>query len=340
MDSITQVLLGAAVGEATGGKQFGRKAALWGAVCGTLPDLDVFIPLGDAVSDFTYHRSASHSIVLMLVVAPIISWLITRIHVTTREHYCRWTILVFLSLATHALLDSFTVYGTQIFWPISEYPMTWSTIFIIDPLYTIPLLIGVIWALISRHPKTSGYHANRVGLIVSTVYLGWTIAVKLYINTVTENSIIENKLNVDQYLTTPSAFNSLLWRIVLVDDTSYYEGYYSIFDSTPNIQFEKYSRSTEQIRALSEHWPVKRLQWFTKNFYKVQSKESRLIITDLRMGSEPQYVFNFVVAEEHNPHYRPVKAELVNTDMDFRRAELLWQRIWDDSIKISPAASH
>ncbi len=57
MDSITQIALGAAVSEAVMQNKVGRKAALWGAICGTIPDLDVLIPMGNAVKDFTYHKS-------------------------------------------------------------------------------------------------------------------------------------------------------------------------------------------------------------------------------------------------------------------------------------------
>ena len=66
MDSLTQITLGAALGEAVLGRQVGRKAMLYGAVCGTLPDLDVLLKFGDPVMDFTFHRSFSHSIFVLL----------------------------------------------------------------------------------------------------------------------------------------------------------------------------------------------------------------------------------------------------------------------------------
>ncbi len=97
-----------------------------------MPDLDVFVPLGDAVRDFTYHRSASHSLIVLLALTPLIVWLILKLHPSTAEYRQRWFVLVYLVLATHVLLDSFTVYGTQIFWPLSTTPMTWSTIFIVE----------------------------------------------------------------------------------------------------------------------------------------------------------------------------------------------------------------
>ena len=56
MDTVTQIGLGAAVGEAMLGRLVGRRALLWGGIFGLLPDLDVLVPLGDAVRDFTYPR--------------------------------------------------------------------------------------------------------------------------------------------------------------------------------------------------------------------------------------------------------------------------------------------
>ena len=71
MDSLTQLTFGAACGEAVLGKKIGRKALVWGAVLGTLPDLDVFIPLGGPVNDFVYHRGFSHSLILLALLSPM-----------------------------------------------------------------------------------------------------------------------------------------------------------------------------------------------------------------------------------------------------------------------------
>ena len=120
MDSITQIALGAAVGESVLGRRIGNKAMLWGAIIGTLPDLDVFVPLGDAVRNFTYHRSVTHSLLMLLLATPLMVWLINRIHPSLYEHRARWAVMVYLVFATHVLLDSFTTYGTQIFWRSEE----------------------------------------------------------------------------------------------------------------------------------------------------------------------------------------------------------------------------
>jgi inner membrane protein len=329
MDSVTQLALGAAVGHATGGRQFGRRALLWGAICGTLPDLDVFVPLGDAVRDFTYHRSASHSLIVLLALSPLIVWLILKLYPDTAEHKRRWFVLVYLTFATHVLLDSFTVYGTQIFWPINTTPMTWSTIFIVDPVYTLPLLFGIIAALVSTRHKAWGHKANTLGLVLSSVYLSWTLVAKLHVEQVAHRALEQQQIDNTQVLTVPAPLNSLLWRILVVDDTHYHEGFYSVLDEEKNIQFEQYPRSLDLLETLSNSWPVQRLQWFTKDFYAASLNGSSIIITDLRMGTEPEYVFRFKVGDMRDSHPLAVRVEQLPGTLNIERLGWVWFRIWD-----------
>ena len=85
------------MGEAVLGHKVGRRAAFWGALCGTLPDLDVFFSMGDPVSDFTYHRGVSHSFFFMTLAMPLLVWIILRIHPNTRSHRLAWGFLVILA---------------------------------------------------------------------------------------------------------------------------------------------------------------------------------------------------------------------------------------------------
>ena len=94
MDSVTQAVLGAAVGEATLGRRVGAKAALWGAVLGTLPDLDVLYPFADPVSAFTWHRGPSHSLFVLAALTPVVVWLILKLHPDSSEHRSGWYRLV------------------------------------------------------------------------------------------------------------------------------------------------------------------------------------------------------------------------------------------------------
>jgi inner membrane protein len=286
VDSVTQIALGAAIGEASLGRQVGSRAILWGGICGLFPDLDVLIPFGDAVKDFTYHRGFSHSIFVLTALTPLFVWLILKLHPQTARYRNRWTALVFLAFVTHILLDGLTVYGTQILWPLPTPPVMWSTIFIIDPAYSIPLFAGVLAALFLSRQRGRGHTFNTVCLALSTVYLVWSIGVKLHVNDTARDSLAAQKIAYEKLLTVPAPFNTLLWRVLVMDAAGYHEGFYSLLDKDPTIRFEHHPSRNRLIDNLADHWPVKRLQWFTHGFYAVREQNRDIVISDLRMGLE------------------------------------------------------
>lgn len=337
MDSVTQIALGGAVGYAVLGSKVGKKAILWGAVLGTLPDLDVLIPYGDAVKNFTYHRGFSHSLLVHLLVSPLIVWLILKIHQGTQQFKRHWFWLVFLCLSTHAILDSFTVYGTQLLWPLTEYPFGLSNVFIIDPLVTLPLLFGLAFALWPRVQLRTANRFNNIGLILSCVYLSWSIVAKLYIDNKVETVLADRQLNVGAYVSTPAPFNTFLWRIVGVAKGEYYEIYASVFDTPAEVSLYTYRTSPELISTVQDAWGIQRLQWFTKGLYSVKSTGSDIIMTDLRMGVECAYVFNFVVAQKTLKGVQLGDFEQFSQRADLQELNNIFKRIWDPEVALAPS---
>lgn len=337
MDSLTQLTLGAAVGEAVLGRQVGRRAALWGALLGTLPDLDVLVPLGDAVRDFTYHRGPSHSLFVLAALTPLVVWLILKIHPQTRAVRGRWAVLVYAVFATHVLLDALTVYGTQIFWPLPVPPASWATIFVIDPFYTVPLLLGVLAALILRRTNPRGRWLNGAGLALSTLYLVWSIGAKLHVNAVVEAELARAPFPHDRFLTIPTPFNTVLWRVLVMTPTGYAEGYYSLLDRTRPLEFTHYPSQPELLAELEDAWTVRRLQWFTHGFYAVSREGDAVVITDLRMGLEPDYFFRFQVGAVHNPRVVPVESRHLPVARRLDRLSELWDRLRGAPVITGPA---
>ena len=327
MDSLTQLALGAAVGEATLGHRVGRKAALWGGICGTLPDLDVFIPFGDPVADFTYHRSFSHSLLILALLTPLVVWLIRKIHPREAHYRASWFALVYLAFATHALLDSCTIYGTQIFWPLSTTPMTWGSVFIIDPAFTLPLIIGLIAVALSRRNPLRGYRINAAMLSLSTLYLCWSFVAKFHAQSVAEATLAAQGLPNDRVVSLASPFNTILWRTVAMDDTGYNVGWYSLLDDGRNVEFQHYPSDPSLLDGIEAHWPVARLRWFTRGFYRVSRIGESVVMTDLRMGIEDSYVFRFKVGVVGNPQSLPHPAEQMPAELDTSRLSWLWERL-------------
>ncbi len=339
MDTLTQMALGAAIGEATLGRKVGNKAIFWSAVVAGLPDLDILIPYGDVVKSFTYHRSATHSVLVVALLTPLVVWLITKIHPRELPNRNRWLLTIYLAFATHALLDCFTAYGTQIFWPIEISPVAWSTIFIIDPLYSLPLMIGVIAALVMTRETDRGHLACRYGLLASTIYLGWTVTAKTIAESSFEAALRQQNITYERIFTTPSAFNSLLWRAVVRDEAGYYEAFYSVLDKDEDIYFRRYPSNDALLTAIDDHWPIRRLKWFSKGFYSVSQRQQDVIVSDLRMGVEPSYVFRFKVAEVGNPHPEPVVVTRIANSWNRGLLLRIWNRIWDESAPLGALAS-
>ncbi len=327
MDSITQAVLGATIGGAIAPRGARRKAILVGAALGTLPDLDVFIDYGGPVENFTYHRGFSHS---LLVLAPfsVLLWLaLRRWWAPIREAPWRWLALISLALVTHPLLDAHTAYGTQLFWPLEPHPAAWATLFIIDPLYTLPLLLAVLIAAIRPLTSFSG-SSLRAALAISTLYIGWSWVAQSIVHNHVDEALAEMGLDDAPVFLTPTPFNTLLWRAVVLTDEGYLEGFDSLVLHEGTMRFDAYVSDKEALESASNLWAVQRLRWFSRDFMRTTVEDGRLVLADLRMGTEPTYVFTHVVARLENPHWVEEPAELLPVSFSDRALAEVWQRIW------------
>jgi inner membrane protein len=306
MDSVTQLALGAAVGVATLGRRTAVwKAALWGGIAGTLPDLDALIDYGDAVANMTYHRTESHSLFWLTLASPLLAALAARVHGEWGQ-FRRWWLAIWLALVTHPLLDTMTVYGTQLLLPFTDHPLGVGSIFIIDPLYTVPLLVGAAVAL--ARPGDAGLRWNAAGLVLSTAYLAWSAAAQWQVREVAQASLAAQGIAAERVLVTPTAFNTVLWRVVAVREGGYEEGFYSLLDSQPRMRFDSFGTDTALHRELAGLWPVQRMAWFSHGFFRMHARDGAAFITDLRMGQEPHYVFSFRVAQRTSEGWKAVPA--------------------------------
>lgn len=110
MDSLTQITLGAALGEAVLGKKVGRRAMLWGAIGGTIPDMDVFAGFsGDGIGALAFHRAITHSGAFTLAIPFLLGWLVHRLYkekYSGRQHLqdiLKFGILLWLGIAAASL---------------------------------------------------------------------------------------------------------------------------------------------------------------------------------------------------------------------------------------------
>jgi inner membrane protein len=296
MDSVTQVLLGASVGVAVMGRRTALwKSALWGGVAGLLPDLDVLIDHGDPILNMVRHRAESHALLLLALFAFPMAWCVSRLHGEARQ-YGRWWWALMLALVTHPLLDLMTIYGTQVFQPFSDEAYGLGSMFIIDPLYTLPLLLALVVTLVvavRRKPVDGALATNRWALAFSTLYLAWSATGQAWVAQHARASLQAQGLPSAQLLVTPAPFTTLLWRVVAIDGEQFHEGFYALLDGQRPVRFEAYPRGAALASQHADHPQLQRLARFTDGFFKVQRDGENLVVTDLRMGQEPTFVFGF-----------------------------------------------
>ncbi|WP_280540823.1 metal-dependent hydrolase [Chromohalobacter sp. 11-W] len=315
MDSLTQACLGAAIGGTVLGRRLGRKAVIAGAVLGTLPDLDVVIDYGDAVADYTYHRGFSHSLWVLGALAVLLTGL-ARAGERWRQisppiGTWRWGLLFGSCLLTHPMLDAFTTYGTQLWWPMTTPPVSWHSIFIIDPLFTLPLLVGVVATLIKGYsPRLLGW-----GLTLACFYLTFAVAAQNTVDARIGPSLASQGLEDAPRLVQPTPFNTLLWRVTVVEDDAYYEGVVSLFDGHTPMALTRLPRGGEWQDAALATAAGRRLAWFAGPFLRYRTEErqgtTQLIATDLRLGTPGYHMFNFTLAEHGADGWHPIDSERV-----------------------------
>ena len=296
MDSVTQAVLGAGIQGAMLGRVQGRRALIYGAALATLPDLDVLMSYPDPVSLMTYHRGFSHSVFVLTGLAMLLAWLIRKYWPNAPYSGRRLFLTIWLVLVTHPILDAFTVYGTQLFWPLTLTPESWSAVFIIDPVYTVPLLLGVVLAIIVGMTRT----ARRVlvgVLIFSTAYLGFGLAGRLAAEHRVRDAMQGEGIAVAELRAMPMPFNTLVWRVIAkTDDGNYYESVSSLFDRDPP-EWVRLPLNLEAGRVLANVPLHERLRWFTDDWLRYDVIGDALVVSDLRMGMAGHYTFRFKMAE-------------------------------------------
>lgn len=285
MDSLTHTVLGACMGEAIAGKQMGKKAMLVGALAHNFPDADVLFNFFTTQANaLLTHRGITHSILFNCIFSILLAWLFLRYTKNNAMTFNRWLLLIGSGLFTHIILDAFTAYGTGWFEPFNKTRVSFNALFIIDPFFLLPLLIGAVLLLIGKIRSPNRARWSYTALTLSFIYLSISIFNKLYVKQVVEKDLAHKNSIYDEYMTTPTPLNNLLWNIIVKNKNEFYIGYYSVFDKTSAIQYEKIKRNDSLLLPLKDDDEIKKLIRFSKGYYTITRQNSQLIFSDIRFG--------------------------------------------------------
>lgn len=300
MDSFTQIALGAAVAHVTLPKRFGKHRLWIGALWGTLPDLDVYIaPLlfpNDPLAEVQFHRGFSHSVPFFLLLSGVSAFILKKLFKQETLSLLQWYWSIFLILLTHSLLDIFTTWGTQLLWPLSI-KFDLHSIFVVDPLYTLPLVIGLVFYYTKNHIKWIHF-----GFVLSSLYLLIGLGIQYFITQKIKNEAQLKTVEIKRITVKPTAFNCILWNVIVETPDSFLLNQYSLNDSHVE-RLNKYDKNKHLFQEL----PISLQNQFTditQGQYIMQKNENNYILNDLRFGllkdteTEQQFAFSYRIFQQ------------------------------------------
>jgi inner membrane protein len=301
MDSLTHTVLGACMGEAIAGRQIGKKAMLIGALVHNLPDIDVIYNFftTQATSLLT-HRGVTHSIFFNLLTTIFLAWLFQKVIKNEAVSQKKWLFLVGSGLFTHITIDAFTTYGTGWFEPFSHERVSFNSIFILDPFLLFSLLVPALALTLFKLKSETRTRWANTGLVISGLYLLICLINKAIVDTAVRKDFAKQAISYDEYMTTPTPLNNMLYYVVARKQDLYHIGYYSVFDKGQNIDYEKVKRNDSLLLTYKNSDEIKKLIRFSKGYYSVHKDDSSLIFSDVRFGQlggwaekNTPFVFNF-----------------------------------------------
>lgn len=338
LDSLSQIVLGAAVGELVLGKKIGNKAQFWGGIAGTIPDLDIILNpfFTDELIKLQIHRSYSHSMFIHLLLALPFAWMTYRLF-KRNPAFKEWYIMWLLGFLTHTLLDCCTTYGTQLLLPFTNFLVGFNNIAVVDPFWTIPFMFMLIGCLFMKKDNPTRWRLAWVATTYALVYMGYTLANKYHVHQKFRSSIEQQHIQTDALYTSPSMFNNWLWAGIATTQDSIYLGEYSVFQSSSNVEWVRFARNLDVLTSHPAQEQIKVLQWFAQDKYLVQEVGDELHFFTVKWGrsdfrkteAHEAFVFYWKIINE-NGVWKGVPVQPDFGKEEFSKAwSALWNRVFD-----------
>jgi inner membrane protein len=302
MDSLTHILTGVAIGQIFSGEKDKSKPLIWGAIAGSIPDLDtVFQPFISIETSMLFHRGFSHSLLLWALCSPLLALLINRIYKGDRHSYFKWLKISVFAWLSHLCLDLFNTYGTGIFEPFSHARIAYDAVNVFDLLYLIPILsISILYVFGIKKHITKIILAALI-LLFSTGYILFSVVTKSIVEITAKIQCVENDIRTVRISSSPLPLSNLAWKIVIDSDEGYYTGvYYGFWKEKAKFDYIPKDKYLETKFEQFDNF--RKLQRFTKGWYVFEQTDGKVILHDLRFSSlnQRKYVLGFPLNVKDN----------------------------------------
>ncbi len=290
MDPLSQAVVGASLSQSLSQRLHNSQAIafLAGIFGGMAADLDIFIrSVSDPLLFLEYHRQFTHALIFIpvgsLPVALLLWWLLTRFSSAMPRFATVW-LLVMAGYATHGLLDACTSYGTQLLWPFSDQRIAWHLVSIVDPLFTLPVMVLVIAALWRKQAILA-----RVAFGYAVLYLALGLVQKHRAEQLLLQLAQQRQHPVERMLVKPTFGNRHVWKLLYESQGYYYVDAVKLLDDTklyPGERIRKFVWPAAQANHNRQHNDIQRFARFSDNYLAIDPQQPDIIF-DVRYSLLP-----------------------------------------------------
>ena len=217
MDIVTQGIVGALAAQAIAGKEHSRRATVIGFIAGLPADADILIrSTSDPLLTLDFHRQFTHALLFIpfggLLVAAIF-WLLHKKNLPFKAIFP----FALAGYATSGLLDACTSYGTQLLWPFSDERFAWSVISVVDPLFSLTLLLVLYFGWRAMNQRFA-----QMGWMFVAAYLSFGLLQQSQAAAVASTLAQQRGHYIERMVVKPTMGNLLVWRTVYQSGDRYY----------------------------------------------------------------------------------------------------------------------
>ncbi|MBL7911987.1 MAG: metal-dependent hydrolase [Bacteroidia bacterium] len=335
MDSLSHIVIGAAIGETFLGKKIGRWGMLLGAIAKSVPDFDLFYTgLTDPRAYMCEHRAHTHSLFIEALYAIPIAWLMVKLF-KDKVSFTLMLSFMLTCLWGHSLLDWCTNFGTQLLLPFTNENYSLNNLAIVDLLFTIPMFILVLTAVFYRKNAVRRNNLAKASLIYCFVYLGLTFINKAQAERIVDASIKKNNIPVTEYMTNPTMLNNVLWYSVGSNDSAIFIGEFSLLHKQNPITWHSYPRNQQLMQHCKSTKDVAVLKWFSDPYTIAQTNGDTLNMYAVKFGRtnmmenelKKTFVFHYKLYQKNGKEIMGME-DANDKNVDFKKNfEDLWERI-------------
>ncbi len=284
MDSVSHIVIGAAIGETLLGKKIGRWGMLLGAIAKSVPDFDLFYTgLADPRAYMCDHRAHTHSLFIEALYALPIAWLLVKLF-KQKVSFKHMLVFMLACLWGHSLLDWCTNFGTQLLLPFTNENYSLNTLAIVDLLFTLPMLTLVIIAVFYKKNELKRHKLAKVALIYCFAYLGLTFINKARAESIVSESLAKNNIPATAHITNPTMLNNVLWYSVGSNDSTVFVGEFSLLHTENPITWHSYPRNQQLMQQSKSKKDVAILRWFGDPYTIAQADGDTLNMYAVKFG--------------------------------------------------------